>query len=86
MSETSTKVQMAKRGLITIPKPLRDAYGMQPGDTFTLIDLGGVFILNPQASQIDAIADKIADQWTDNGETLESKLHALREERAQRER
>jgi AbrB family looped-hinge helix DNA binding protein len=77
---------MAKRGLITIPKPLRDAYGMQPGDTLTLIDLGGVFILNPQASQIDALADKIAAQWTEDGESLGSMLEALREERAQRER
>jgi hypothetical protein len=59
---------------------------MQPGDTLTLIDLGGVFILNPQASQIDALADKIAAQWTEDGESLGSMLEALREERAQRER
>jgi bifunctional DNA-binding transcriptional regulator/antitoxin component of YhaV-PrlF toxin-antitoxin module len=75
---------MAKGGVITIPKSLRDSYGMQPGDTFTLLDLGGVFVLNPRRSEIDAIADKIAGQWAEDGETLETMLKALREERDRR--
>lgn len=77
-------LKMAQRGVITIPKFLRKSYGMQPGDTFTLLDLGGVFVLNPQRSEIDAIADKIAAQWTEDGETLETMLKALREERDRR--
>jgi AbrB family looped-hinge helix DNA binding protein len=72
---------MAKRGVITIPKSLRESYGIQPGDTFTLLDLGGVFVLNPRRSEIDAIADKIAAQWSEDGETLKTMLKALREER-----
>jgi len=44
MSNVSMSLQMAKRGVITIPKPLRDSYGMRPGDTFTLLDLDGVFV------------------------------------------
>jgi AbrB family looped-hinge helix DNA binding protein len=55
-------LQMAQRGVITIPKSLRESYGLQPGDTFTLIDLGGVFVLSPRRSEIDAIADRIAEQ------------------------
>ena len=62
----SVTLQIAKGGTITIPKSLRDSYGMQTGDTLTLLDLGGVFVLSPQRSQIDAIADKIAEQWTEN--------------------
>jgi len=77
-------LQMSKRGVITIPKSLRDSYGMQPGDTFTLLDLGGVFVLNPRQSEIDAMADKIAAQWAENGQTLETMLEALREERDRR--
>lgn len=64
----SITLQMSKRGVITIPKSLRDSYGTQPGDTFTLLDLGGVFVLNPRRSEIDAIADKIAAQWAENGQ------------------
>jgi len=80
----SITLQMAKRGVITIPKFLRESYGMQPGDTFTLLDLGGVFVLNPRRSEIDAIADKMAAQWAEDGETLETMLQALREERDRR--
>jgi AbrB family looped-hinge helix DNA binding protein len=72
---------MAKRGIITIPKSLRDTYDMQPGDTFTLLDLGGVLVLTPGQSEIDALASKIAARWTEDGETLEAILAALEEER-----
>lgn len=84
MSNVSMSLRMAKRGIITIPKTLRDSYGMRPGDTFTLLDLDGVFVLNPQRSEIDAIADKIAAQWAADGETLGTMLEALREERDRR--
>ena len=80
----SITLQMAQRGIITIPKYLRESYGMQPGDTFTLLDLGGVFVLNPRRSEIDAIADKMAAQWAEDGETLETMLQALRGERDRR--
>ncbi|MFP4344840.1 MAG: AbrB/MazE/SpoVT family DNA-binding domain-containing protein [Anaerolineales bacterium] len=81
----SVDLQMAQRGVITIPKALRESYGLQPGDTFTLIDLGGVFVLSPRRSEIDVIADKIAEQWAEDGETLETMLQALREERDRRD-
>jgi AbrB family looped-hinge helix DNA binding protein len=80
----SIKLQMAQRGIITIPKSLRELYQLQPGDTFNLIDLDGVFVISPRRSEIDEIADKIATQWTEEGETLESMLRALREERDRR--
>ena len=82
----SITLQMAQRGVITIPKSLRESYGMRPGDTFVLLDLGGVLVLSPQRSQIDAIADEIASQWAEDGQTLEGMLHALREERDRRGR
>lgn len=76
---------MAQRGIITIPKSLRESYGLQPGDTFTLIDLDGVFVISPRRSEVDEIAGRIANQWAAEGETLESMLQALREERSRRE-
>jgi bifunctional DNA-binding transcriptional regulator/antitoxin component of YhaV-PrlF toxin-antitoxin module len=82
----SITLQMAQRGLISIPKAVRDSYGMRPGDTFTLLDLGGVFVLSPKQSQIDAIADSIAAQWSEDGQTLETMLATLREEREKRGR
>jgi AbrB family looped-hinge helix DNA binding protein len=84
-SMDSTTVKMAKRGIITIPQPIRESYGMQPGDTFTLLDLGGVLVLSPRRSEIDVLAERTRAQWTAEGETLETMLQALREERAHHE-
>jgi bifunctional DNA-binding transcriptional regulator/antitoxin component of YhaV-PrlF toxin-antitoxin module len=77
----TTTVQIAKRGLLTLPKALREAYNIRSGDAFTLLDLGGVFVLSPRRSEIDALADTIAADLQAQGETLESMLQALREER-----
>jgi bifunctional DNA-binding transcriptional regulator/antitoxin component of YhaV-PrlF toxin-antitoxin module len=74
-------VQVAEQGLLTLPKTLREAYNIQPGDTLTLLDLGGVFVLSPRPSEIDALADPIVADLRARGETLESLLHALCEER-----
>ncbi len=43
--DTSVVLQMAQRGVLTLPKPLRDLYNLQAGEQFTLLDLDGVFVL-----------------------------------------
>ena len=78
---SSMTIHVAQRGLITIPKSLRQAYGIQPGDALTLLDLGGVFVLSRKPSQVDELADRIAADLQGKGESLESMLQALREER-----
>ncbi len=78
------KVQVVRRGLITLPKELRDQSHINEGDTLTLIDLGdGVVVMSPRRSRVDEIADKLAKEWQDSGETLESMLTTLREVRAE---
>ncbi len=76
-------LQVAQRGLVTLPKELRQAYNIQPGQQLTLLDLDGVFVLSPKPSQVDALANRIADELAGRGETLESMLRALREVRAE---
>ena len=80
MSDTIT-LQMGQRGVMTFPKSLRENYRFTPGDQFTLLDIGGVFILTPMQSQIDALADQITHSLVEQGETLEDMLVVLREER-----
>lgn len=80
MADTVT-LQLAQRGVLTLPKTLRESYNLQPGDSLTLLDLGGVFVLSPRHSQIDALADRLTQTFTQQGESLESMLQALREER-----
>lgn len=76
-------IQLAQRGVLTLPKTLREQYSFQPGDQFTLIDLDGVFVLSPQRSQVDYLANQVAKGLAEQGETLESMMLALREEREQ---
>ncbi len=79
---TTFTVQVAQRGLITLPKTLRDEHGIQAGDELTLLDLNGVFVLSRRRSRVDTLADKIAKDLEQRGETLESMLQALNEARA----
>jgi bifunctional DNA-binding transcriptional regulator/antitoxin component of YhaV-PrlF toxin-antitoxin module len=74
-------LQMAQRGVLVLPKTLREAYNLQAGDSFTLLDLGGVFVLSPRHSEIDRLAAQIAETLTKRGDTLESVLQSLREQR-----
>ena len=80
MTDTLT-VKLSQRGVLVLPKYLRETYDLNPGDDFTILDLGGVFVLSPRRSEIDALADRISLALTEEGETLESMLQALREER-----
>ena len=77
------QVQVVRRGIITLPKELREQNNIEEGDTLTLIDLGdGVVVMSPQRSRVDEIANRLAKEWHDSGETLESMLNTLREVRA----
>jgi len=80
MSDTIT-IRMAQRGVLTLPKFLRESYNLRPGDSFTLLDLGGVFVLSPRRSEVDSLAERITHTLIEQGETLETMLQALREER-----
>jgi bifunctional DNA-binding transcriptional regulator/antitoxin component of YhaV-PrlF toxin-antitoxin module len=76
-------LQVAQRGLVTLPKEVRKAHNIEPGQQMTLLDLDGVFVLSRRPSQVDALADRIADELADRGEALESMLQTLREVRAE---
>lgn len=80
MSDTIT-LQMGQRGVMTFPKTWRENYRIQPGDQFTLLDVGGVFVLSPVRTQIDALAEQITQTLVEQGESLEGMLLALREKR-----
>jgi AbrB family looped-hinge helix DNA binding protein len=78
---TSLEVQLGQRGVVTLPKELRERYALRPGDNLTFIDLGGVIVLTPRRLEVDALADRLTQAFVEQGETLESMLQALREER-----
>jgi AbrB family looped-hinge helix DNA binding protein len=79
----SFQVQVVRRGIITLPKELREQNHIEEGDMLTLIDLGdGVVVMSSRRSRVDEISNKLAKELQDSGETLESMLATLREVRA----
>ena len=72
-------LELASDGRLMLPEGLRDRYGLQPGDSLTLLDLGGVFVLSPHRSEIDEIANQMKAEFVRQGETLESLLNVARE-------
>lgn len=78
---TKKNIQLGERGVLTIPQKLRKTYRLKPGDTLTLLDLGGAFILSPYQLEIDSLASEVREELEGYGENLESMLAALRKER-----
>ncbi len=75
------RVQIAKRGVITLPAEVRKGSNLQEGRMMTLLDLGGVFVLAPQELETDLLANRLAEKWQQQGESLETMLKTLREVR-----
>jgi bifunctional DNA-binding transcriptional regulator/antitoxin component of YhaV-PrlF toxin-antitoxin module len=83
MSDTY-QVQVGRRGVITFPKELRDQKEIADGEILTLIELSDdVFVISRRRSQVDEVANKLAQEWQDSDESLESMLLTLREVRAE---
>ena len=80
----STILQMRSKGSLTVPIELRRKYGLEEGDLLTMIDLGdGSFLLTPRVSQVDRLADRVAEAVQKEGVSLEDLLQVLNEEREQ---
>lgn len=78
----SSTVQVSRRGNITLPSNIRQKYGIQPGDTLSLIDLDGVFVLSPLESLVPELAREIEKVRLEAGVDTSELLQALREERS----
>ena len=75
-----TTVKIRRKGTITIPAKLRKEYKLEEGQTLTVIDLGkGAILLTPKVSQVDKLANQIAEKFKDESITLEDLLQALNE-------
>ncbi len=75
-------VQVRQRGSLTLPADLRERYGIEPGDTFRLLDLDGIFVLTPMTPMVPELAREIERARIEAGLDTAELLKALREERA----
>lgn len=80
-SPQSETVQIRRRGVITLPKPLRDRYGLSEGDALRLVDLDGTFVLTPMVPMVPELAREIERLRIEAGLSTEELLDGLRRER-----
>jgi AbrB family looped-hinge helix DNA binding protein len=79
---TVNTIQIRKKGSLTLPAELREKYGLNEGDIFTLIDLGeGSFLITPRLSQVNRLGDRVAEVLNEEGVSLDDLLSTLDEER-----
>ena len=75
-----TTVKIRRKGTITIPAKLRKEYKLKENLTLTVFDLGeGTILLTSKVSQVDKLADEIAEKFKDENITFEDLLQALNE-------
>jgi AbrB family looped-hinge helix DNA binding protein len=80
---TTASVEMATKGQVTIPKKLRDKYGLGGGSRLGFVDLGGMLLICPLDNEnimqrIDTNFDKMREELVASGASLESMLARLR--------
>lgn len=76
MSIPTTEVRT--RGVITIPKAVRESNNIKDGQQYSVFDLGeGNLLLSPLVSQIDALCDNLRDHLLARGANLEDMLTEL---------
>lgn len=74
-------VQVRQRGTLTLPAELRDKYNIEPGDTYRVLDLEGIFVLTPMVPMVAELARQIEATRQAAGLSIGDLLTALREQR-----
>lgn len=74
-------IQVRQRGVLTLPAELRDQYNIQEGDTFSLVDLDGIFVLTPMMPMVPELVREIKRARSETGMSLNELLKGLREQR-----
>ena len=53
-------IQIRQRGTLTIPREIRDKYGLADGDPLTVVDLDGAILLTPKVLLVPRIAEELS--------------------------
>lgn len=77
-----TTLQIRRKGTVTLPASLRKKYKLEEGQILTLINLGeGTILLTTKVSQVDKLADQIAEGFKRENITFDDLLQTLDEVR-----
>lgn len=83
MSRSESRIQIGKRGTVTLPAAWRKRYALEAGDALTALDLGGVFVFAPEASVVSKIAREIETMREEADLSVDDLLEGLDEQRKQ---
>lgn len=78
---STTTLQLRDRGVVTLPKALRERYGLEPGSSLHLVDLGGVFAITPIVPRVPALIAELSEILVSEGTTQVELSSGLAEER-----
>ncbi|MFB6279885.1 MAG: AbrB/MazE/SpoVT family DNA-binding domain-containing protein [Salinibacter sp.] len=80
-NSASNTVQLRSRGVLTLPKALRDKYDLDQGDALHLVDVDGTFVLTPMEPVVPSLAREIEQLREEKGLSTDQLLKRLRDER-----
>ncbi len=76
---TIDTTEVRSRGVITIPKSIRETNHIAEGQQYSVVSLGqGNILLTPRPSQINTMCNDLRDTLLARGATLEEMLVELR--------
>ncbi|MFQ6607024.1 MAG: AbrB/MazE/SpoVT family DNA-binding domain-containing protein [Fidelibacterota bacterium] len=75
-------IQIRKRGVLTLPKVLREKYRLDEGDPVTLIDLGEGILISPKLTIVPKLVAELEYMMEKEGLSLEDLLQGVAEERS----
>jgi bifunctional DNA-binding transcriptional regulator/antitoxin component of YhaV-PrlF toxin-antitoxin module len=82
---TST-IQLRQRGVLTLPRSLRDKYRLAEGDPLTLVDLEGVLLLSPKAPLVPKLTAEMERLRREAGVSVRELMDGLPRQRKARSR
>jgi bifunctional DNA-binding transcriptional regulator/antitoxin component of YhaV-PrlF toxin-antitoxin module len=75
---------LRKRGVLTLPKSLRETHGLEEGDPLHLVDAGGgTVVMTPMQPMVPELAEEIAAIRRAEGLSMDALLQGIREQREQ---
>lgn len=74
-------VQLRERGVVTLPKEIRERYGLGPDAPLTLIDWDGILLLSSRVPVVTELAKQLAAERAAAGISLDDLLAAWKEDR-----
>lgn len=78
----SQAVRLRSRGVLTLPKFLRDKYDLGDGDALYRVDAGGAFVLTPMEPMVPSLSAKIEKLREEEGVSIEELIRRLQSKRA----